>query len=73
MPHSRLIPSLGQHCHELRVNETESTWRIIYRIDADAIVILEVFQKKSGKTPKSVIETCRRRARKYDADCRDEV
>ena len=73
MPHSRPMPSVGPRCHELRVNDTGSTWRIIYRIDPDAIVILEVFQKKTAKTPKSVIETCQRRARKYDEDSRGEV
>ncbi len=35
----------------------EPTWRTIYRVDPDAIVILEVFSKKTRTTPKSVIET----------------
>jgi phage-related protein len=30
-------------------------------------VIAGVFKKKSRSTPKSVIETCRRRLRQYDA------
>jgi hypothetical protein len=37
------------------------TWRVIYRIDRDAIVILEVFAKKTGGSPTPVIETCRKR------------
>jgi len=73
MPHSRPMPSLGPRCHELRINDAASTWRILYRIDSDAILILGVFQKKTGKTPTPVIEACRRRALKYDADSRDEV
>ena len=72
MPHSRPMPAIGQSCHELRINDKASTWRILYRIDKDAILILEVLQKKTGKTPKSVIEICQRRARKYDADSRNE-
>lgn len=43
MPRSRPMPSIGAGCHELRINDEKLTWRIIYRIDPDAIVILEVF------------------------------
>ena len=66
MPHSRPMPSIGPRCHELRVTDQSSTWRIIYRIDADAIVIAEVFAKRSRQTPKRVIEICRRRLKDYD-------
>jgi len=38
----------------------------MYRIDNDAIVILEVFSKKTGKTPKTIIDTCRKRLKEYD-------
>jgi phage-related protein len=60
------MPSIGNRCHELIINDGNSTWRIIYRIDADAIVIAEVFQKKTQQTPKQVIENSRRRLRHYD-------
>ena len=66
MPQSRLMPSVGPRCHELRVIDVSGQWRLIYRIDADAIVIAEVFAKKSAKTPKTVVETCRRRLKEYD-------
>jgi len=66
MPHSRPMPSLGPRCHELRINDARVTWRIIYRIDSDAIVILEVFSKKSRETPRSVIDACKRRIKEYD-------
>jgi phage-related protein len=39
---------------------------LIYRIDADAIVLLEVFDKKTEQTPKAVIEVCQLRLRHYD-------
>jgi len=42
------------------------TWRIVYRIDDDAIVILEVFQKQTRQTPHPVIEACKHRIRLYD-------
>ena len=67
MPHSRPMPTVGPRCHELRITDAGKTWRIIYRIDADAIVILEVFSKTTNKTPKIVIEVCKRRLRDYDA------
>lgn len=66
MPHSRPMPSIGRRCHELRITDENKIWRIIYRIDGDAIVIAEVFEKKTSKTPKYVIENCKKRLRKYD-------
>jgi len=52
--------------HELRINDEAGTFRIIYRADTDAVVILEVWKKKTEQTPQSIIETCRRRLREYD-------
>ena len=66
MPHSRSLPAIGARCHELRINDAGAIWRIIYRIDADAIVIVEVFSKKAATTPKAVINACKRRLREYD-------
>lgn len=66
MPQSRPMPSIGSRCHELRVNDADMTWRLIYRIDPDAIVIAEVFAKKTEKTPKDVIEACKKRLKEYD-------
>ena len=42
------------------------TWRIIYRVDADAIVIADVFSKKTVTTPTTVIDASRARLRRYD-------
>ena len=68
MPVSRPMPSISPHCHELRIDDSEADkqWRVIYRIDSDAIVIADVFQKNTQKTPKRVIENCQRRLRLYD-------
>src|SRR6185503_4613081 len=68
MPHSRPMPTVGPRCHELRIVDRDKTWRIIYRVDSDAIVIAEVFEKKTQKTPNTIIETCKRRLRDYDSD-----
>ena len=66
LPHSRPMPAIGSHCHELRINDTTGTWRIIYRIDPDATVIAEVFEKKTPRTPRRVIELCQQRLHRYD-------
>jgi phage-related protein len=66
LPHSRPMPAIGTRVHELRVNGAGVTWRIVYRVDADAIVIAEVFSKKNRATPNRVIQTCRRRLEEYD-------
>jgi phage-related protein len=68
MPHSRPMPSIGRRCHELRINDADSTWRIVYRLDEDAIVILEVFSKKTQQTPKAVVDACKRRLKEYDGE-----
>lgn len=66
MPQSRPMPTIGRRCHELRINDENSTWRIVYRTDTDVIVILEVFEKKTNTTPKQIIDTCKDRIRRYD-------
>ena len=66
MPASRPMPSIGKRCHELRVRDEQHNWRIIYRVDPDAIVIGDIFAKKTGKTAKSVIDRCVRRFGEYD-------
>lgn len=66
LPHSRPMPVIGPRCHELRINDANATWRLVYRIDEDAIVIVDVFSKKTPQTPAAVIEACRRRLKEYD-------
>ena len=67
MPHSRPMPTIGRRCHELRIVDANATWRIVYRLDADAVMIADVFQKKTQQTPVHVIQDCRRRLGRYDA------
>ena len=66
MPASRAMPEIGRHCRELRLRDDRQSWRVIYRVDQDAILVLDVFHKKSRKTPQRVIRNCRRRLREYD-------
>ena len=67
LPWSRPMPFIGSHCHELRVNDATQTWRIIYKIDSDAIVILEVFSKKTQATPLQIVEICKKRLHQYES------
>jgi len=66
MPRSRPMPVIGPRCHELRIQDEKQTWRIIYRVDADAVVIAEVFAKTTQTTPAAMIKNSQRRLRAYD-------
>ena len=68
MPHSRPMPSIGVRCFELRVRDGNRTWRIVYHIAADAVVVLDVFLKKTRSTPKRVIDRCKRRLSRYERE-----
>ena len=72
LPHSRRMPSIGPRCHELRIRDERQTWRLVYRIDPDAILILDVFQKTTQQTPTRVVQDCQRRLRQYDALARED-
>jgi len=67
MPQSRPMQSIGRRCHELRIPGENQSWRVVYRLDEDAVLILRVFSKKSGQTPKAVIDSCKEVLRRYDA------
>ena len=70
LPHSRPMPAIAPRCHELRIRDRDHVWRIVYRVDPDAILILEIFDKKTTTKPKPVIDDCRRRLRLYDEHMR---
>ena len=66
MPFSRRMPGIGPRCHELRVKDPRIDWRIMYRVDADAVIILDVFAKTTRKIPGRLLADCRRRIRTYE-------
>ena len=66
LPHSRPMPSIGKDCHELRVNDETTTCQLFYFVDSDAIVILEILEKKTRKTATQTIQTCRKRLKSYE-------
>ena len=65
-PDSRPMPVIGARCHELRIGDANGSWRIVYRLDPDAVLIATVFRKNTQKTPLTVIRSCRQRLRRYD-------
>ena len=66
MPVSRPMPEIGDRCHELRIKDRDSDWRIVYRLDKDEIVVIHIFRKKTRKTPRLVLDTCRHRLKRFD-------
>lgn len=65
LPHSRPMGSVGRGCHELRIVDQDTSWRIMYFVDADAVVILEVFKKRTRTTPRHTIAVCKDRLQAY--------
>jgi len=70
MPQAEPVPDVGPRCGALRVRDAEHNWRIMYRIDSDAVLVLDVYAKKTRKIPDEVIERCRKRLKQYDAAVR---
>jgi phage-related protein len=68
LPQARPMPTIGARCHELRITDEKRIWRIVYRVDPDAIAIAEVFEKKTQTTPQHVIDIRKRRLSAYDAE-----
>lgn len=68
MPRSRPMRGMGPRVHELRVDdrETRRSWRILYRIDPEAILVVHWFEKRAQATPRRVIDLCRKRLEEYD-------
>jgi len=67
MPQAEPLPDVGPRCGALRVRDAGHNWRIMYRIDTDAILILEVYSKKTQKIPDKVIARCQQRLKRYEA------
>jgi phage-related protein len=70
MPQAELLPNVGPRCGALRVRDAGHNWRIMYRADSDAILVLDVYAKKTRKIPDEVINRCRDRLNRYDRAAR---
>jgi phage-related protein len=62
------MPSIGLRVHELRVDDGEArkTWRIVSRVDPDAVLVVHWFEKRTNATPERVIQLCKKRLGGYD-------
>jgi phage-related protein len=67
MPQAEPLPDVGLRCGALRVRDAEHNWRIMYRIDPDSVLVVDVYPKKTRKIPDEVIERCKHRLKRYDA------
>jgi len=66
LPHSRPLPSVGPRCHELRVKDARHEWRIVYRIDPDAIFVANVFAKTGKPMQQREFAKAARTLKDYD-------
>jgi phage-related protein len=66
MPRAEPLPIVGPRCGALRVRDESHSWRIVYRVDPDVVLILEVYAKKTRAIPPEVISRCRKRLKYYD-------
>ena len=67
MPECRPMPTVGPRCLELRIRDANAAWRIVCRLDSEAIVVLDVFSKTTQRTPDRILRACRQRALRYDS------
>src|SRR6266446_4626392 len=66
MPQAEALPIVGPRCGALRVRDGDHSWRIMYRVDSDAVLVLEVYAKKTKQIPQEVINRCKKRLKSYD-------
>jgi phage-related protein len=67
MPQAEPLPDVGPRCGALRVRDAEHNWRVMYRVDSDAVLVVEVYPKKTRTIPDEVIGRCKKRLKQYDA------
>lgn len=72
MPASRAMPGIGRGCHELRLDDDRKSWRLVYAVESEAIVILDVFEKRTQKMPKHVLDSCKDRLARFRRAMREE-
>src|SRR2546422_438918 len=66
MPQAEPLPIIGPRCGALRVRDGQHSWRIVYRVDADAVIVLDVYAKKTRRIPDVVVDRCKKRLKDYD-------
>lgn len=67
MPNAEPLPIVGPRCGAIRIRDKQHNWRVMYRVDAARILIVDVYDKKTRKIPAEMIDQCKKRLRRYDA------
>ena len=57
----RPMRRVGKDCFELIVRTKHTSWRVIYRDDSDAVIVLAIYSLGQGRTSKRVVDTAKRR------------
>lgn len=70
LPDSEPMPEIGPRCHEVRIPDRDHSWRVIYRIDPEHVLVVAVFAKSTQQTPEFIKAACRARLRRYDQEKR---
>ncbi len=61
------MKGIGRACHELRMKDDGVNWRLILRVDDDAIVVVGLFARTPRTAAGRIIAVCRKRLSQYDA------
>lgn len=60
------LGTVGPNVREIRIRESSGAFRVIYQATlADAVLVLNAFQKKARATPKREIDNARARLNEY--------
>ena len=65
-PQAELLTTVGPRCGAVRVRDAQHNWRIMYRVDATVVLVVDVYDKKTARIPDEVITRCKRRLRDFD-------
>jgi phage-related protein len=68
MPKAEPLPIVGPRCGALRVRDDQHNWRIMFRVDAAVVLVVDVYDKKTKQIPNTVIVRCQKRLNKYDKE-----
>src|SRR5256885_13123201 len=66
MPQAEPLPIVGPRCGALRIRDGVQNWRIMYRVDPDAVLIVDVYAKKTKRILHGIIDRCKKRLKRYD-------
>jgi phage-related protein len=59
--------AIGKSCYELRLRDAGTNWRLVFRVDEDAVIVVGLFRKTSPSATGRLIAVSRRRLSEYDA------